>query len=53
MLAAFVFFVLLALVEGAVWTGGPDWFLGAAGASMVLSFLLGGGWSQWNNRTPL
>jgi hypothetical protein len=50
MLAAFVFFVLLALVEGAVWRSGETWFLGGGLAAMVLSFLLGGGWSQWNDR---
>jgi hypothetical protein len=50
MLAAFVFFVLLALAESTVLTVTDDWFLGAGAASMVLSFLLGGGWANWNTR---
>jgi hypothetical protein len=50
MLVAFVFFVCLALVEAAVWKSGPNWFLGGGLASMVLSFLCGGGWAAWNTR---
>ena len=53
MIAAFVFFVLYTLAEGAVITVTDDWFLGAGLASMVLSFLLGGGWANWNTRGPV
>jgi hypothetical protein len=50
MLLAFVFFVWLALVEGGVFKTTDTWQLGAGLASMVLSFLLGGGWASWNTR---
>jgi hypothetical protein len=52
MLIAFVLFVILALVEGGVitWASGA-WTLGGGLASMVLSFLCGGGWAAWNTRT--
>ncbi len=52
MLLAFVFFVALALVEGTIWkTTGADWLLGGGLASVVLSFLCGGGWAAWNTRS--
>jgi hypothetical protein len=49
MLLAFVFFVWLAIVEGGVVSSTDVWQLGAGLASMALSFLLGGGWANWNN----
>jgi hypothetical protein len=50
MLLALVFFIWLALIEGAVVTSTDAWQLGGGLASLVLSFLCGGGWTSWSTR---
>ena len=47
MLLAFVYFVWLALIEGAVITSSDTWQLGGGLASLVLSFLFLGWNAGW------